>query len=76
MTGWLFLLYIVQWCLEKMAVQSSSHNCPTDSNECLKLGSMSASQDCGNTFCQCRLYRAYAVMLAPLGIITCGALVA
>ena len=26
-----------------MAVQSTSHNCPTDNSECLKLGSISAS---------------------------------
>ena len=58
-----------------MVVQSSSHNWPTKIYECLKLGSMFASEACCETFFNCRLYCACAVMLAPLGIITCGALV-
>ena len=61
-------------CLENVAVQLSSHNWPTDINECLKLGSMSASDACCETFGSRRLYRACAMMLAPLGIITCGVL--
>ena len=74
MTGLLCLLYIVHLCFEKMAVQSSSHNCPTDSSECLKLSSTSASEASWETFGRCKLYHALAVMLSPLGIITWGAL--
>ena len=54
-------------------MQSLSHNWPTEINECLKLGRISASDACLDTFGSRRLYHACAVMLSPLGIITCGA---
>ena len=50
MMGLFCLLYMVHLCLEKMAVQSSSHNCPTDKSECLKLGSTPTSEACQETF--------------------------
>ena len=62
MTGLLYLLYIVHLGFEKMAVQSSLHNCPADSSECLKLSSTSASKAFWEKFGRCKFYHALAVM--------------
>ena len=74
MTGLFCLLYMVHLCFEKMAVQSSLHNCPAASSECLKLSSILASEACRETFGRHKLYHGWAVMLVPLGIMTCGVL--
>ena len=53
----------------------SLHNCPTDSSECLKLGSTSASEASWETCGRCKLYHALAdvVMIGyhNLGSIGC-----
>ena len=74
-TGFLFLLYIVHPSFEKVAVQPSSHNWPTEIKECLNVGRISVSEAWSETCGSYRLYFAQAVMLVPLGIPTWGALV-
>ena len=76
MTGFLFLLYMVHPCLEKVAVQPSSHNWPTEIKECLNVGRILVAEACSETFGSCRFYLVHAVIFVPLGIITWGALVA
>ena len=71
----LFVIYCA-FMFRKMAVQSSLHNRPTDSSECLKLESISSSKACRETSRRCKLYRAWAVMLVPFGFINGGVLAA